>query len=94
MFNSVSSYAVQHHFGIVQDFSDIDSHVSIPIASTPMLPNASILDIDSVSRTATNYFPPINFYDAEHFDKTNLKKIGVVVFKAFKDTSNSGKIGF
>ena len=68
--------------------------MSLPIASTSFLSNVSLIDIDSVSRTAASYFPAINFYTADHFDKENLKKIGIVVFKTFRDTSNNGKIGF
>ena len=94
----MSSYAVEHHAAengvIIQDFSDVEDHVSLPIASTSFMQNVSLVDIDSVSRTAASYFPLINFYNAEHFDKDNLKNIGIVVFKAFRDTSNMGKIGF
>ena len=68
--------------------------MSLPIASYTELVNSSPLYIDSVSRQAASQFPAINFYDASHFDNEHLKDIGVVVFKAFKDTSNGGKIGF
>ena len=53
-----------------------------------------MIDIDSLSRTAARLFPHINYYTPSSFDKDNLKKIGIVVFKSFRDTSNNGKLGF
>lgn len=93
-FNCVSAYATQHHDGVWQDFSSINDNVSLPIASTTTLSDMSIIDVDSVSRMAAAQFPPVNFYTASTFDKENLKKIGIVVFNTFRDTSNGGKIGF
>lgn len=72
----------------------MSSFTSLQLASTGVFGNKFAPDVDSLSRQAAMQFPLINFYNQDHFDKTNLKKIGVVVFKAFKDTSNSGKIGF
>ena len=82
------------HKGIYQDFTDIEDHVSLPLASTTSFENVPFTTIDSLSKRSALQFPPINFYSPDHFDKTNLKKIGVVVFKAFKDTGNNGRIGF
>ena len=93
-YNSVSSFATIHNLSVHQSFEDINNNVSLPIASYTELVNSSPLYIDSVSRQAASQFPAINFYDASHFDNEHLKDIGVVVFKAFKDTSNGGKIGF
>ena len=93
-FNSVSSFATIHNLSVYQSFKDINDNVSLPIASYTNLVNSSPIYIDSVSKQAASQFPAINFYNADHFDNEHLKDIGIVVFKAFKDTSNGGKIGF
>jgi hypothetical protein len=50
---------------------------------------------DTVSLQANTYFTPIEYNtDIEAFDRTNLKKIGIVVFKAFIDAGNGNKIAF
>lgn len=50
---------------------------------------------DTVSLQANSFFSPIEFNtDINAFDRTNLKKIGVVVFKAFIDAGNGNKIAF
>lgn len=51
-------------------------------------------DAASLSRLATMQFPHINYASDGHFDASTMKMIGVVVFKAFKDVDNGGKIGF
>lgn len=48
---------------------------------------------ETVSQEANSFFPTIDF-DGEHFDRTNLKKIGVVVYKMFMDPSEGNKINF
>lgn len=50
---------------------------------------------DTVSREANNYFSTIAMNpEATGFDSENLKKIGVVVFKAFMDASEGNKVNF
>lgn len=54
---------------------------------------------ETVSRDANSFFSPITFdvnanNGAGGFDRTNLKKIGVVVFKAFMDPEEGNKINF
>lgn len=48
----------------------------------------------SLSRTASMAFPTINHDYTGHFAVDHLKHVGVVVFKAFKDTSNNNKLNF
>ena len=93
-YNSVSAFTTMPHNNVVRQFSDISSFTSLQLASTGVFGTTFAPDVDSLSRQAAMQFPLINFYSQDHFDKTNLKKIGIAVFKAFKDTSNSGKIGF
>lgn len=50
---------------------------------------------DTVSFQANQYFPTIEFNtDTNSFSRDNLKKIGVVVFKAYVDASAGNKISF
>ena len=48
---------------------------------------------DTVSQEANTFFPTIEF-DGEKFDRSNLKKIGVVVYKMFLDPTEGNKINF
>lgn len=48
---------------------------------------------DTVSQEANSFFPTIEF-DGEKFDRSNLKKIGVVVYKMFLDPTEGNKINF
>ena len=51
--------------------------------------------LETVSQEANNYFSTINMNaDATGLDSENLKKIGVVVFKAYIDPSEGGKVNF
>lgn len=50
---------------------------------------------DTVSREANNFFSTIAMNpEATGFDSENLKKIGIVVFKAFMDASEGNKVNF
>ena len=50
---------------------------------------------DSLALEAASYFPAISTgADGIHYDRENMKKIGVVVFKAFLDSSEGNKISF
>lgn len=49
---------------------------------------------ESISRRASMMFPLIDYDGMSHFSRDHLKDIGVVVFKAFKDSDNNGKVGF
>ena len=93
-YNNLSTYSTVTLEGIHQSMSGLSAQMSTPIASTSLISSMSIVDVDSLSRRSAKQFPAINYYNAGHFDQTNLKKIGVLVFKAFKDTSNYGKISF
>lgn len=51
--------------------------------------------LETVSQEANTYFSTINMNtEATGFDTENLKKIGVVVFKAYIDPSEGGKVNF
>lgn len=47
----------------------------------------------TVSQEANSFFPTIDF-DGEKFDRANMKKIGVVVYKMYLDPSEGNKINF
>ena len=49
---------------------------------------------DTVSNTAASMFPLISYKSAEHLDTTYLKQIGICVFRAYTDNSNSRKVNF
>lgn len=51
------------------------------------------IDTNTVSLEANSFFPAITMNsDNSGFDRTNLKKIGVVVYKAYLDASEGNKI--
>ena len=49
---------------------------------------------ETVSKIAALQFPLIGFKDYDHLDTRYLKQIGVVVFRAYTDASNSNKVNF
>ena len=49
---------------------------------------------ESISREASQSFPLIAYDAFGNFSYENMKKISIVVFKAFKDTDNNGKLNF
>ena len=49
---------------------------------------------DSLALEANNYFPGISLQGDGSFDRENMKKIGLVVVKAFLDASEGNKISF
>lgn len=49
---------------------------------------------ESLSKIAVSQFPLISFKDQSHLDPTYLKQIGIVVFKAYTDSSNSNAVNF
>lgn len=51
--------------------------------------------METVSRTANEFFLPIQMKsDLKGFESENMKKIGVVVFKAYLDASEGNKVSF
>ena len=48
----------------------------------------------SVSEIASKQFPAIKIQTDGYLSRDYMKHIGVVVFKAYKDTANNDKIGF
>lgn len=49
---------------------------------------------ESLSRKASLLFPSIDYSSTGNFKKDHLKKIGIAVFKAFKDLDNNSKVNF
>ena len=39
-------------------------------------------------------FPLIDYDGVSHFSREHLKKVGIVVFKAYQDADNNGKVNF
>ena len=72
--------------------------LTIPLSSSnPKRDNYGIGQLRfeaSTSLEAASLFPSINWRDSSHFEKDHMKDIGVVVFKAFKDTANDSRISF
>ena len=48
---------------------------------------------DTLAQEANTFFPTIDFED-DKFDRTNLRKIGVVVYKMYLDSSEGNKINY
>lgn len=80
-----------------------DVNVSVSIASTyeensMMKMSENVMfgeyQADTVSNIAASMFPLINYKNAAHLDTKYLKQIGICVFKAYTDNSNSGKINY
>lgn len=86
--------------GNITDYMSISSAVTsageyILSADTtiPFITEDSISNL-SLSRLVAETFPIITYDDAGKFDRDNLRKIGVVVVKAYKDSSYGNKINF
>lgn len=72
--------------------------LTIPLSSSdPKRDSSSVGSLrfeESTTLEAASFFPAINWRDPKHFEKDYMKSIGVVVFKAFKDTANDSRISF
>lgn len=77
---------------------NIEQMFTLPIASLNNEETKALSidchDQESLSKQAVDTFPFINYDDNAHFEIDNLKNIGIVVFKAFRDTDNGNKISF
>ena len=49
---------------------------------------------DSISQEAASQFPTISYKDDGTLDRANLKKIGIVVFKGYLDSTTGNKVSF
>lgn len=87
--SAVSSYLVLPMASIKDN--DVDSIVGKEYSYEETLRWTSS---ESLSRIASMVFPTINFDGMSHFQQEHLKKIGIAVFKAFKDVDNNSKINF
>ena len=99
IFSQLSTFSSEQHkdtsTSVHIDFSDILSYSMVPFASIPSLSTYSNgSDYESLSRMASMMFPQITFNGPNHYDTTYLKQIGVVVFKAYADGNNNGKMNF
>ena len=52
------------------------------------------LDLETLSKHALAQFADIPFLDADTLDKTNLKSVGIVVYKAYRDSANENLVNF
>ena len=74
--------------GVVVDLSQLSSNLFMKLS------DISSQYEETVSKTAALQFPLIGFKDYDHLDTRYLKQIGVVVFRAYTDASNSNKVNF
>ena len=68
-------------------------HFSINLSSDTNIDDETTYD-NSLSKQLVSYFPNISYTSNTKFDVTNLKKIGIIVLKAYNDTANDDKINF
>lgn len=64
-----------------------------PFASTVSIYDDTQYD-DSWTKEFSQYFPSIAYNSDNTFDVTHLKKIGIIVVKAFQDTANNNTLNF
>ena len=76
--------------GLDIDLSELSNSDNYVVA----LSDDSSVDEETVSKIASDQFPLINFKNAEHLETEHLKKIGVVVFRAYADSANSNKVNY
>ena len=98
-FNSARTFVSQRNDHVKLDFNSIYNYLVMPIQSTADVDDDTPSRMrwtsqESVSRRAALAFPLINYDSYGHFQQDSMKKIGIVVFKAFKDTDNNGKVNF
>ena len=74
--------------GVVVDLSQLSVNLFMKLSDT------SSQYEETVSKIAALQFPLIGFKDYDHLDTRYLKQIGVVVFRAYTDASNSNKVNF
>ena len=72
---------------IGRDLSVQDFNYSVKLSA--LAPNEG-----TVSEIASKQFPALKIQTDGYLSRDYLKHIGVVVFKAYKDTANNDKIGF
>lgn len=101
---AVNALAIQKMIDVAD--GNITDYMSISSAETsaglyilsanttiPFITEDSITDL-SLSRLVAETFPTITYDDEGKFDRDNLRKIGIVVVKAYKDTAYGNKINF
>lgn len=96
-FSSLANTHVSANF-YPESGDSIDTCMTIPLASLHSN-ETDELSIDcheqeSLSKIASEQFPYIGYADNQHFANDNLKNIGIVVFKAYKDSDNGNKISY
>lgn len=96
IYNSISSLTTVQNAKIRNDeLVNINNYAAIPLASNKLDEyDDYVYNNQSLSRAAALQFPQINYNGFSHFDDIYLKQIGVVVFKAFKDLDNNGKVNY
>ena len=99
-FNQTASFTSLANKHVTVDMSQISSYLLVPIQSqidvgedtTPS--REQWISQESLSKMASDTFPLINYSGEDHYQQSDMKKIGVAVFKAFQDADNNGKINF
>lgn len=51
-------------------------------------------EVETLSKIAAQHFPSLNFKDPETLEAKYLKQVGIVVFRAYADSSNSNKVNY
>ena len=62
--------------------------------ATQISSNEHLLDDETLSKDSLSRFPAIQFLDSHTIDKSNLKSIGICVYRAYKDTANNNQVSF
>lgn len=102
-FNQLSTFTSLTNSNVSVDYypsvgNSVDSCMTIPLASQQSQETIE-LSVDchnqeSLSKIASEQFPYIGYSNDQHFAIDNLKNIGIVVFKAYKDSDNGNKISY
>ena len=105
-FSQLNNFTSMHNANVNNSgISAVSNKLLIPMASIYENVNQNIKEYsydetiqwtsqESLSRRASMTFPDINYDGPSHFKQDHLKKIGIAVFKAFRDTDNNDKINF
>jgi hypothetical protein len=91
-YNIISEFKVRKNKKINQETFK-ESYFTIPLASTCSVFDENEYD-NSLSKQLAKYFPTITYNSNNTFDKEHMKKIGIVVLKAYNDTANNNTINF
>lgn len=93
-YNLISSFSPRN----IQNIEINKENITKDLFSIPLSSSFSIFDEEnfdnSLSKKLVSYFPNILYNSDNSFDREHLKKIGIIVLKAYNDTTNDNRIGF